>query len=342
MTDAAERTRSQQLPGGERVWVDRIIDDDELLVDLATTYDLAPAAIEDVLDVEQLPKFETSGTHLFVVLHSLTHDGDRVDTAEVDCFIDDDFLLTLRREEIVGLEWLWNEVGRNEHLADGGPAEVFGHLCEAIGRRYLAVADELERRVDALGDAALIAGAHVLGEIQLLRREEATVRTMLTPQLRMLDQLSRLSSSHLNDHAHRQLVDAYDAHNQVAASLAMSRQLLSDTLDTYRGAVAEGQGRATNLLTVYAAIVLPMTLIAGWYGMNTANLPAATRPWGWMVVTAVMALVGVVSWLYFARLGLVGRPRLTKPIGKGLAAAARAPMIPVTMLRRDGPRRENR
>jgi ammonia channel protein AmtB len=78
-----------------------------------------------------------------------------------------------------------------------------------------------------------------------------------------------------------------------------------------------------------------MTLIAGWYGMNTANLPAANRPWGWVVVTAVMAVVGLVSWLYFARLGLVGQPRLIKPIGKGLAAAARAPMKPVTMLRRD-------
>lgn len=341
MNDTAASTRSQPL-SGSAVWVDRIVGDSDSLVDLLSEYDLSPAAIEDVLDVEQLPKFEAGSRHLFVVLHSLSHDGDRVDTAEVDCFVDTDVFLTLRREHVLGLEWLWSEVGGNPHLAVGGPAEVFGHLCEAIGRRYLAVADELERRVDSLGEEALAAAPHVLGEVQLLRREEATVRTVLTPQLRLLDKLSRLSSEQLNDRAHRQLIDAYDAHSQVAASLAMSRQLLSDTLDTYRGAVAEGQGRAANLLTVYAAIVLPMTLIAGWYGMNTADLPAATEPWGWMVVTAVMAAVGIVSWLYFARLGLVGRPRLVEPIGKGLAVAARAPMRPVTMLRRDGQRRDER
>lgn len=342
MNDAAPSTRSQTLPGDGRVWIDRVIGAEDSLADLMRDHDLAPAAIEDVLDVEQLPKFETGGGHLFVVLHSLSHDGDRVDTAEVDCFVDDKVLLTLRRETVLGLDWLWGEVERSPQLAEGGPAEVFGHLCEAVGRRYLAVADELERRVDSLGEAALTADPHVLGEIQILRREEATVRTMLTPQMRMLSQLSRLPGDHLNEPAQRQLVDAYDVHSQVVASLAMSRQLLSDTLDTYRGAVAEGQGRAANLLTVYAAIVLPMTLIAGWYGMNTADLPAASRPWGWIVVTAVMAVVGVVSWLYFARLGLVGRPRLVKPIGKGLAAAARAPMKPVTMLRRDVQRRDGR
>lgn len=334
MTAVDEHTRTQTLGRSDLVWVDRVIDDDTELHDLAEEYGLDPAAIEDVLDVEQLPKFELTPGHLFVVLHSLTHDGDRLDTTEVDCFVGDDVLVTLHRGNVLGLDWLWREIARNPHLSEGGPAEVFGHLSEALGRRYLAVADEFERRVDGLGDDALAAAPHVLGEVQLLRREEATIRTMLTPQLRMLDRLSRMTAD-LNDQARRQVVDAYDAHSQVMASLATSRQLLNDTLDTYRGAVAERQGRAANLLTVYAAIVLPMTLIAGWYGMNTANLPAANRPWGWVVVTAVMAVVGLVSWLYFARLGLVGQPRLIKPIGKGLAAAARAPMKPVTMLRRD-------
>ncbi len=287
------------------------------------------------MDVEQLPKFDQTDDHLFVVLHSLSLDGDRLDTAELDCFVSHDLLLTLHREPVLGVDWLWQKVAKNPHLSLGGPSEVFGHLCEAIGRRFLAVADELERQVDGLGDDALAAAPHLLAEVQLLRREEATIRKMLTPQMRMLNQLSKLASDQLNDRARRQLVDAYDVHSQVLASLATSRQLLGDMLDTYRGAVAERQGRAANLLTVYAAIVLPMTLIAGWYGMNTSNLPAAEREWGWIVVTAVMALVGFISWLWFARLGIAGQPRLIKPIGKGLAAAARAPMRPVTMLRRD-------
>lgn len=334
VTSAQLSTRSQPLGADGPSWIDHVVTP-EGMVELAAEHGLADSAVEDVMDVEQLPKFEDTGDHLFVVLHGLSLDGERLDTIEVDCFVSADVLLTVHHEPVPGVDWLWSKVAKNAHLADGGPSEVFGHLCEAVGRRYLSIADELERQVDALSDDALAAAPHMLAEVQLLRREEATVRKILTPQLRMLGQLSRLVNDQLNDRARRQLVDAYDVHNQVLASLATSRQLLSDMLDTYRGAVAERQGRAANLLTVYAAIVLPMTLIAGWYGMNTENLPAAGRDWGWMVVTAVMALVGIISWLWFAKLGIAGQPRVVKPIGKGLAAAARAPLRPVTMLRRD-------
>lgn len=334
MTIAVDQTRSQPLGPDGPVWIDHAVTA-EGLTELAIEYGLGPAAVEDVMDVEQLPKFEQTENHLFVILHGLSLDGERLDTIEIDCFVSDDHLLTLHQEPVPGVDWLWEKVAKNPHLTAGGPSEVFGHLCEAVGRRFLSVADELELQVDGLGDDALAAAPHLLAEVQLLRREEATIRKMLTPQMRMLNQLSRLPGEDLNERARRQLVDAYDVHNQVLASLATSRQLLSDMLDTYRGAVAERQGRAANLLTVYAAIVLPMTLIAGWYGMNTANLPAADREWGWIIVTVVMVLVGVASWVWFARLGIASQPRLVKPIGKGLAAAARAPLRPVTMLRRD-------
>jgi len=334
VTTVVDQTRSQPLGLDGPSWVDHDVTAEGLAV-LATEHRLDAAAVEDVMDVEQLPKFEQTEHHLFVILHGLSLDGERLDTVEVDCFVNDGLLLTLHRDSVPGVDWLWQKVAKNQHLTTGGPSEVFGHLCEAIGRRFLSVADELERQVDGLGDDALAAAPHLLAEVQLLRREEATIRKVLTPQMRMLNQLTRLPSDQLNDRARRQLVDAYDVHSQVLASLATSRQLLSDMLDTYRGAVAERQGRAANLLTVYAAIVLPMTLIAGWYGMNTENLPAADREWGWMVVSVVMIVVGIISWLWFARLGIAGQPRLIKPIGKGLAAAARAPLRPVTMLRRD-------
>ena len=335
MNESATPLHRTQDLGPSGTWIDTPMGSGVDFADLPTRHPLDASAVEDVLDVEQLPKFDDTEHHLFVVLHGLTHDGDRLDTIEVDCFVSESELITIHHEASGGLDWLWSSVERHPQLSDDGPPEVFGHLCEAIGRRFLAVADELEARVDLLGDDALAAAPNILGEIQLLRREEATIRKMLTPQLRILQQLARLDTPHLNDGARPQLVDAFDVHSQVVASLATSRQLLADTLDTYRGAVAERQGRAANLLTVYAAIVLPMTLIAGWYGMNTENLPAAGRPWGWIVVSGVMLVVGLVSWLYFARIGLVRQPRLVEPIGKGLSVAARAPMRPVTMLRRD-------
>lgn len=327
-----ERSRRQPLPGGGH-WIDH--DLDEVEIDrIAEAHGLPDAAIEDVLDIEQLPKRELFNDRLFVVLHALTTDqGDRLDTIEVDCFVAGDTLITMHRRPVPSVDWLWSRLDAHPHLAADGPAALLGHLAELIGRRYLTIIDEFERRIDTLADDALVAAPHVLGEIQVLRREESTIRTMLNPQLRVLDDLVSRTVELVDEPARRQFVDAYDAHAKVVSSLVTARQLMTDTLDTYRGAVAERQGRAANLLTVYAAIVLPMTLIAGWYGMNTQNLPASDRPWGWVAVTVVMLLVGFVSWLYFAKIGLVGRPRIAAPVGRSLATAAKAPLKPVTMLR---------
>ena len=321
---------------GSLLWLDVRTREAEELEELGLRFGFDPAAIEDVIDVEQLPKQESYADHLFVVFHALITVDDRIDTHEVDCFVRPDLLVTVHSKPVVGLEWLWDSVQNHPHLSEHGAPEIFGQLSEVIGRRYLEVLDELERRVDDLADLALEADQQVLAEIQLLRREEATIRRVLRPQRMVIAVLRASPPPYLNAQSVASLGDAYDVHNLVVESLATSRQLLTDTLDTYRGASAERQASATTLLTVYAAIVLPLSLITSWYGMNMNNLPASDRTWGWPVVTAVMALVAIGSWLLFIRAGIVGRPglrlRSQRLLARSLTAAAKAPVQPFTML----------
>lgn len=299
---------------------------------LGSVFGFDQAAKEDVVDVEQLPKLNEYDDHIFVVLHALTHDGKQVDTVELDCFVTDNLLVTVHREEVMAIDWLWDNAQKYAHLSNEGSQELFGHLIEAIGRRYLEVSLEFELHVDHLAEQALRGDANVISEVQELRRAEATIRARLRPQRLVISELLRLRKILIGQDANRQLTDAYDVHNQVVGALETVRSLLTDTLDTYRGSVAERQARAATLLTVYAAIVLPMTLIAGWYGMNTENLPAASQPWGWIVVTAVMVAVGVASWVAFGRMGLVSKApsRRRRPID--LASAALAPLRRSVML----------
>lgn len=325
----------EHLTGDALLWLDVQTRDAEVLDELGERFGFDSAAIEDVLDVEQLPKYEVYPKHVFVVLHTVITADDRIDTHEIDCFIGRNLLVTVRSEELVGLEWLWGAVQSYPHLAEHGPDELFAQLAEVVGRRYLEVIDEFERRVDTLGDRALDADAGVLSEIQLLRREEGTIRKVLSPQRSVLAALRSDSRRPLSHEAKAVITDAFDVHNLVVENLAAARSLLTDTLDTYRGASAERQAAATTVLTVYAAIVLPLSLITSWYGMNMGNLPAADRPWGWPAVTGLMGLVAVGSWVWFVKVGLIRRPRFRSEssILAGLLAAAKAPVRPLTMLR---------
>jgi magnesium transporter len=325
------------LARGAFVWLDVAERNAEYLDELGERFGFDPAAIEDVLDIEQLPKFDDYGDHLFVVLHALGTDEDRLDTNEVDCFLTASLLVTVRAAPVVGLDWLWEAVQAHPHMAEHGSDELFGQLAEAIGRRYIEVIDAIESRVDASADAALSADPDVLAEVQVLRREEATVRRVLRPQRWVIGALRASTAGYFHGQAPKMLTDAYDVHNLVVESLESTRGLLTDTLDTYRGAAAERQAKAANVLTVYAAIMLPLTVITGWYGMNVDNLPGSSSRWGWMVVTGSMALFAVGSWLLFARADMIGRPRIRpRRLARGLADVARAPVRPFTMLRRSG------
>ena len=331
-----------ELEQGSFAWLDVRHRQAEELDHLGERFGFDPAAIEDVLDIEQLPKFDDYGDHLFVVLHALTTDVDdeeRLDTHEVDCFLSPHMLVTVRAAPIKGLEWLWDAVQAHPHMAELGSDELFAQLAEVMGRRYIEVITAIESRVDALADDALGADPNVLADVQLLRREEATLRRVLRPQRLVLGSL-RSNTTIFNPESRKQLTDAYDVHDLVVQSLESTRGLLTDTLDTYRGAAAERQAQAATVLTVYAAIMLPLTVVTGWYGMNFSNLPLENRTWGWVVVTAVMAAFALVSWLVFIRAGLLGRPRLRtgRRLVSGLAEVAQAPVRPFTMLRRSSRR----
>lgn len=319
---------------GALLWLDVQTSDSDEIDRLGARFGFDAAAIEDVLDVEQLPKFELYDDHLFVVVHALISADDRIDTHEVDCFLRENLLVTVHSEPVVGVDWLWQAVQTYPHLVEHGAEELFAQLSEVIGRRYLEVLDELERRVDELSDRALAADQQVLAEIQVLRREESTIRRVLRPQRLMIAALRSNGQAMIGRDAMRILTDAYDVHNLVVESLATTRGLLTDTLDTYRGASSERQASATTVLTVYAAILLPLSLITSWYGMNVANLPASDSRTGWIVVTVAMVAIAVVSWVLFVRAGIVRRPRLSRPtvIVRGLTTAAMAPVRPFTML----------
>jgi len=319
---------------GSLVWLDCELTDSDELDRLGERMNFDAAAIEDVVDIEQLPKFDDYDDHVFVVLHALTSEGDRVDTIELDCFIADRLLVTVHAKPIPSIDWLWDAVQQHPHLAARGADELFAELAEVIGRRYFEVVNAIEARIDDVADLALSADPSVLGEIQVLRREEATVRRMLRPQLRVISDMRGTNRRVISKAGMGQLDDAYDVHNQLVESLAAARGLLTDALDTYRGASSERQANATTILAVYSAILLPLSLIASWYGMNVRDLPASEASWGWIVVTIGMLTLAAISVVIFVRSGLIRLPR-RRERSRGLAGVTRGPMRGLETLRRN-------
>jgi magnesium transporter len=315
---------------GAWAWLDVTSPERPYLDEIQTILNVDESGIEDVVDIELLPKIEDFGDHLLVILHALVARGDRVDTAEMDVILTDRVVVTLHDEQLTSVDALWQVArsGRSTFVS-GDPSWVLARLCELIGRRFLDVLVELDRRIEEVGDRALEADSNVLAEVQVLRREAATVRTMLRPQRHVLRALEVSQPSLVTPRAATTFGDAVDIHDQLVESLETSRSLLADVLDTYRGTAGEKLAEITTLLTVYAAIMLPLTLVVGFFGMNLPNLPLQDSSWGWVAVTAFMLVGSALSWTYFVSRGFVGttsvRARGAR-IARGLAGAVRRPV----------------
>ena len=325
---ASETEPDHELPESGWVWIDITAgpgDIDEL-ADLAEELGLDSLAVRDTVEDIDLPKVDDFGSFLLVVLHALGEE--RIETYELDCFLSDRRLVTIHDQRSPSIDALWDGVLGRPELASGGPDEALARLADVATRRLMSVLDVFDDRNEELIQLALQADADFLPEITAVRADLAALRRAVHPQREALDILRHSTSPLVSDGGRRRLSDVFDTASRASQGADGARAALAETLDAYRGAEARQATEVTKVLTVYAAIMLPLSLVAGFFGMNFVDLPLLASPAGWLIVTGFMAFVAIVSLGVFVALGWTRRTsgRTAGAIlGRGLVEAARAP-----------------
>ncbi len=319
---------SMGLPEAGWVWIDITAGRDDLdeLAELAEEMGLDALAVRDAVEDIDLPKVDDFGSFLLVVLHAL--DDERVETYELDCFLSGRRLITIHDQRSPSIDLLWDGVLARPELASGGPDEALARLADVATRRLVCVLDVFDDRNEELIQRALQADPDFLLEITAVRADLAALRRAVHPQREALDILRHSTSPLVSDPGHRRFSDVFDTASRASQGVDGARAALAETLDAYRGAEARQATEVTKVLTVYAAIMLPLSLVAGFFGMNFVDLPLLASPAGWIIVAGFMAFVAIVSVGVFVSLGwtrrLSGRTA-GAVLGRGLAEAARAP-----------------
>ena len=283
-------------------------------------------SVRDAVEEHDLPKVDDFGHHLVVVLHGLR--DDQVATYEVDCFVDDRYLVTVHRAGSTAIDTIWDQVPHSRALASGSADELLARLADVMTRRLMGVLDAFDRTSDDLIVKALEADDRLLGELLAVRSDLNTVRRVVNPQREVLDVLRTSTSPLITKNGQRRFSDVFDVAKRTAEGLDAARSTLAEILDAYRGAEARDATDVTMVLTIYAAIMLPLSVIAGFFGMNFANLPLGSDANGWVIVTVAMVVVAALSLGVFVALGWIDRPsgrKAGKTLGRGLIEAARAP-----------------
>ncbi len=264
-----------------------------------------PLVLEDILTQGQRPKFEDMEDYLFIVLSMLSvdTDGKGIRAEQVSFVIVQNALLTF--QEIEGdvfdtiRDRLRNARGRVRKL---GPDFLAYSLIDAIIDNYFVLLETIGERIEDLEEQLLEnPGAELLSDIHGLKRDLLFLRKSVWPLREVISNLEKSESPLIHESTGMYLRDLYDHTIQVMDTVDSFRDMLGGILDIYLSSVSNRLNEVMKVLTVISTTFIPLTFIAGVYGMNFEHMPELHAHYGYPIVIGVMATIGLFMLFLFKR-----------------------------------------
>lgn len=303
------------LDSGRVCWLDvRGLGTESRLREVASIFNLHPLLLEDVVNVPQRPKLEFYDEHLLMIVHMLKP------APRSHCFTAEQIGFVLRHHVLVTLqeESLWDcfdpvrdRLQRNlGALRQRGAGYLAYTLLDTIVDGYFPILETYGEYIEALEDEVVMRPTRqTIGKIHDLRRELLMMRRYIWPQRTVVNSLIRDGGDFLTQENRIYLQDVYDHIIQILDILETYREVSSSLMDVYLSSVSNRMNDVMKLLTVISTIFIPLTFIAGVYGMNfdpaasPFNMPELTWYWGYPLCLGVMAAIALSLFAFFWRQG---------------------------------------
>ena len=285
------------------------LNDLELIKNIGSAFDLHLLTLEDLVSTGQRPKHEEYEDYFFVVLRMLTLDADewRVKEEQVSIILGDGYVLSF--QETTGDVWdaVRDRIRTPPARIRGRGADYLAYaLIDAIVDHYFQILEKVGDKVEELETEVLEnPTTDTMHRIHQLRQEMLVVRRAVWPLRELTNSLIRTDSTLISDETEIFLRDVYDHTVQVIDTSETLREVVSGLMDLYLSSVSNRMNEIMKVLTIMASIFIPLTFMAGVYGMNFQNMPELGIPWAYPALLVVMVAVGLGLLLLFKRKGWI-------------------------------------
>ena len=312
----AERFREHQLPTAQACFEYKETDtvswinvdglhDVNVMEALGEHFGLHALTMEDILNTNQRPKFDASESYIYIVLRMLTYDeqAHKINSEQVSLIIGANFVLSF--QESVGDVF---EIVRDRIRLDKGRIRKMGpdylaySLMDAVVDNYFSILEKLGDRIEQLeGRIFAEADGQLIRQVHMLKRELILLRKSVWPLRETINGLQKSESPLISDTTDIYLRDIYDHTIQVIDSIETFRDMTSGVVDMYLSNMSNRMNSVMKVLTIIATIFIPLTFIAGIYGMNFQYMPELRWRWGYAMSLLAMAAVALSMLTYFKR-----------------------------------------
>ncbi len=300
----------------------------EILEKLGNCFGLHPLVLEDIMNTDQRPKIEDYGEYIYVVLKMLYYNppstphsplgkggqggvkggngrgSNGIIIEQISLILGQNFVISLQE----GIEGDVFNLLRERIRSDKGRIRKMGadylaySLIDAIVDNYFIILEKLGDRIEFL-EEKLVANPtqETLHIIHNLKREMIFLRKSVWPLREVISVMQRGESSLIKESTKIYLRDVYDHTIQVIDTVETFRDMVSGMLDIYLSSISNRLNAVMKVLTIIATIFMPLTFIAGVYGMNFKYMPELEWRWGYPIILFVMFTIGILMVVYFKR-----------------------------------------
>lgn len=277
----------------------------DVIKDIAKFYQIHPLVLEDIMNTGHRPKMEQHGEYVVVILKMLYCSGEKKEilSEQISLILGSNYVLSL--QEIEGdvfdavRERIRKGVGQVRHL---GADYLLNILMDAIVDNYFVVLERLGDRIEILEEQIITdVKPQVATEVHLLKREIIYLRKQIWPMREVLSGLQRGDSKVISRSVDIYLRDVYDHIIQIMDTIESFRDILAGMHDIYLSTMSNRMNEVMKVLTIFASIFIPLTFIAGVYGMNFKYMPELDTHIGYFVVWGIMIAVAGSMVIYFRR-----------------------------------------
>lgn len=302
-----EKVRELWADEGVQFWIDLEAPTVEELADLDTVVNLDDLALADCLAGEQLPRIDEYEQYIFAVLYGAF--GPMVDKTfeprKLALFLGARFLITIHREPLRTIANLRDRATRHgDQALKLGPDALFCVICDMMADNYVMAAERYSERVDDLEEDALIApvAPDLLQKVSELRKELLEIRRVAAAQKLTTEPLAQGEYDYVSPDLGVKFSRVRDHLSAAVERVDGMRERLRGVVEAYHTSISTQMNTVIRTLTIFSAIMLPLSVIVGVFGMNVKFGVVGDHPASaWIIVFAMVVLTAVMLYIFRRR-----------------------------------------
>jgi len=300
---AADIIGEKEKPGKLWINVDGL-QDVALLESVGNLFGLHPLILEDILNTDQRPKIEDLTDYLYIVLRNFhNHENDTLYSEQVSIVLGKDLILSFQERESALFEPVRERLASDKGKIRKAGSDYLVHaLIDNVVDNYFILLEDMEERIEKLeNDLVKQTTPANLQSIHRLKRELILLRKSLWPLRETISSLQRSDSPLIDEPNALYFKDIFDHIIAIIDTVDTFRDMLSGMLDIYLSSASMRLNEVMKVLTIIATIFMPLTFLAGVYGMNFNYMPELEWPWGYFGLWGIMLSIALLMLIFFRK-----------------------------------------